>query len=324
LITRRRFIIGTGGLLGTAALNACGAVEKVAAPTAMTGTSTVEHAAGTTEVPAEPIRVVTTDQIFPVYLISLGLPPAGALNDVDKVLDDVAPLLPDDLEIDSIERIGDRGEPNLESIALISPDFIVGTEVEGTLELYDQLSEMAPTVLIERGANGDWRQRFLALAVAVGRSDQAAEVEANYEQMIAALPDEVRKAIVAFIRPSGEQFRIDSTPAAFAGSVATDAGIPVLIAPEGVGEVAEGGGFVNLSLELLDVVVDADLIVVPDFRSLGVEEASIPQFESNALWETLPAVQARRVIQVPGLVYNGGSHYAAELLLREIERALRG
>lgn len=29
-----------------------------------------------------------------------------------------------------------------------------------------------------------------------------------------------------------------------------------------------------------------------------------------------------RVVDVPGLVYNGGNHYAAELLLREIEAAL--
>ena len=326
LITRRRFLIGVGAL-SLGAIVGCGAEEEAVAPTAMPGageTRTIEHAAGTMEVPVEPARIVTIDQVFPVHLTSLGLPMAGALNDVDAVLGDVAPLLPDDLDVDAIERIGDRGQPNLESIALISPDLIVGSPAQGIDELYDQLSEIAPTVLIDRGTTGDWRQTFLTLAEAVGRSEEAAEVEADYEQVIADLPDAVRESTVAFIRPSGEQFRIDSEPTAFAGSVAVDAGIPVLEAPEGVGELSEDNGFVSLSNELLDVVADADLIVVPDFRSLGVEEASIPQFERNALWETLPAVQAGRVVQVPGLVYNGGSHYAARLLLREIEQALVG
>jgi iron complex transport system substrate-binding protein len=204
--------------------------------------------------------------------------------------------------------------------AAMGPDMIVGTDFDE--EVYDRLSEIAPTVLVERGSNGDWRRRFLEVAEAVGRTERAEEVEADYERMISELPEVVRDTTVAFIRPDNGQFRIDSTAGAFPGSVAEDAGVLILDAPEGVGEFAEEFGYVTVSGELLDVVSEAGLIVVPDFRAVGDESDSVLQFERNPLWERLPAVREGRVLQVPGLVYNGGNHYAAELLLREIEQAL--
>lgn len=45
--------------------------------------------------------------------------------------------------------------------------------------------------------------------------------------------------------------------------------------------------------------------------------------ERNPQWGTLPAVQAGRVIQVPGPVYNGGTYQAASALLTAIGVALR-
>lgn len=57
--------------------------------------------------------------------------------------------------------------------------------------------------------------RSLAVADVIGRIEQAAEVEAACEQLLAGLPDAVRDTTVAVIRPAGDgQFRIDSGPAA--------------------------------------------------------------------------------------------------------------
>lgn len=283
-------------------------------------TRTVEHSSGTTELPAEPDRVVTLGGIYTANLISLGLTPAAAGDDIDAQLGMVEELLPDDLDPDEIERIGDEYEPNIESIAAVEPDLIIGDEFhEG---IYDQLSEIAPTVLVEYVSNGGWRERFLAVAEAVGREERAEKVEADYERVISELPERLKETTVAFIRPANGQFRIDSTEAAFPGSVADDAGIPTLDAPGGVGETDEDSGFVSVSGERLDVVAEAGLIVVPDFRAFGEDADSISQFEQNGLWETLPAVEKGRVVQVPGPVYNGGNHYVAELLMREIERAM--
>lgn len=312
--TRREFLIGAAGLLVLVPYG-CGN-DGEGGEDESGGTRTVEHWAGTTEVPVEPSRIVTLSSIYAANLISVGLTPAAAGNDIDVQLGEVEELLPDGFDLNEIERIGDDYEPNLEAIAAVEPDLIVGDEFHQ--EIYDQLSEIAPTVLVEYISNGGWRERFLAVAEAIGRSERAEEVEAEYERVLSELPEKLRETTVAFIRPSDGQFLIDSTGTAFPGSVAEDAVIPILDAPEGVGKIDEGSGFVSLSGERLGVVEEADLIVVPDFRSLGEDEASIAQLERNALWETLPAVQAGRVLQVAGLVYNGGHHYAAELLLREI------
>jgi iron complex transport system substrate-binding protein len=314
-ITRRDFLAG-----GAAAilLGGCGGSGD---ETSSSGeTRRVEHFAGTTEVPAEPERVVALGGIYLANLISLGITPVAAGDDTEAQLGDVEELLPEDLEIGEIERIGDPYEPNIEAIAATEPDLIVGDEFHE--EVYDQLSGIAPTVLVEYISNGGWRERFPDVAEAVGRANRIEEAEAGYEETIRNLPGEVRNSTVAFIRPDVGQFRIDSLPSAFPGSVAEDAGIPTLEVPEGVGELDEGSGFVTVSDELLDVVAAADLIVVPDFRSLGEDSDSVSRFERNPLWERLPAVRERKVLQIPGLVYNGGNHYAAEALLREIEDAI--
>lgn len=305
-VTRREFLIGIAGLLLFPA--ACGSNEG---GDASGETRTIEHAAGTTDVPANPRRVVPLDEVLPPSLIALGFTPAGLTEDAEGGLEDVAELLPDDLNIEDIERIGEGDEVNLETIATIEPDLILGTDLNE--EIYDQLSEIAPTVLVERGGNGDWRRRFRDVAGALGRMERAEEAEADYERLISELPEGVKESTVAFIRSDNGQFRIDGIETAFAGSVAEDAGIPSL-APEGVGEVEEESGYIAVSGEQLGVVEEADLIVT--------SEESIPQFEQSALWKTLPAVQQGRVVPVPILVYNGGTHYAAELLLREIEQAL--
>lgn len=317
--TRRRFLLGAGSLLVLAPYG-CGTESGQDGQTNSGDTFTVEHALGTTEVPVEPARIVALGGIYAANLISLGLTPAAAADDIDVQLGMVEELLPEDLDLGEIERIGDPYEPNLESIAAVEPDLILGDEFHE--EIHDQLSGIAPTVLVEYISNGGWRERFLDVAQVVGRTGRAREVEAEYERVISGLPDHLRWNTVAFIRPDAGQFRIDSTSEAFPGSVAEDAGIPILDAPDGVGEFDKGSGFVTVSGERLDLVGAADLIVVPDFRLLGEDDSSLAQFERNPLWETLPAVQQGQVLRVPGLVYNGGNHYAAELLLREIEQAL--
>lgn len=318
-LTRRGLLRGVGALGAGWVLAACGTSDD-AGPETAGDTRTVEHVAGTTDVPVQPVRVIGLGGVA-ASLILLGLTPAAASDDLDAALDPVQRLLPDDLDLAAIPRFGEQYEPDLEAVAAAGPDLIVGTEFDE--ERYERLSEIAPTVLVEFGRNGGWRARFLAVADAVGRSEQAAEVEAGYEQVLSELPEAIREVTVAFIRPDADgQFRLENTADAFPGSVAADAGIAILQAPEGVGEFEQGAGFVTVSGELLDLIADADLIVVPDFRALGDDADGVTQFQANPLWANLPAVRAGRVLQVAGLVYNGGNHYAAEQLLGELAEAV--
>jgi len=317
--TRRDLLKGAGVLTLAGLLAACGGDRQPSASGSQT--RSIQHTAGSTQVPVAPQRVVALDPTIDIGLITLGLTPAAVNSKIEAWVEGIAGQLPAGLDLEAVPQYGGPIDPDLEQIAVARPEIIIGTDLNHT-ELYDRLSRIAPTVLVERGSTCYWRRRLLAVADVVGRRKEAAAVEADYEAMLADLPASVREATVAFVRPDSDgQFRIDSTAAAFAGSVASDAGIPVLTPPEGVGELANAG-YVTVSGERMDLLTPADLVVVPDYRASGDDSDGISQLAPNPLWAQLPAVQAGQVLQVPGLVYNGGNHYSARRLLEEIAEAL--
>jgi ABC-type Fe3+-hydroxamate transport system substrate-binding protein len=154
------------------------------------------------------------------------------------------------------------------------------------------------------------------IAEVVGREDEAVDVQADYDAFVDDLPEGLDDTTVALIHPSGDGgFRIDSLPSAFPGSVADGADVPLLL-PEGVGDLDEGSGSLQLSGEHLPVLEQADLLVVADFAASGDDdEDGVTQLATNPVWDQLTPVQEDRVLQVPGLVHNGGDHDAAQALL---------
>jgi len=311
--TRREFIalLGAAGLLAACGDNGDGGGDAAAD----TDTRSIDHALGTTAVPADPQAVVALGIAFEALLV-LGITPAAIGDRSARVAETYGELLPD-VDLDAIPTIGDAYEPNIEAVAAQRPDLIVGDEFIG--DFYEDLSAIAPTVLVGYLSNGGWRERFPAIADAVGRADRVEAIDAEYQAVIDGLPESLGDEVVAFVRDAGpEAFRIDSLPAAFPGSVAEDAGIPTL-QPEGVGEFNQDSGFLEASAENLGALDGATLIVLADNSFYDPEVAdSLSVLEQNPLWATLPAVQAGRVIQIPGPIYNGGNYYAATLLLQAL------
>jgi len=124
-----------------ALLAACGGGSAPLA-TAPDTTRSVTHAAGTTEVPADPQRIVTTtDQNALLPLLELGVKPVGSAG----------LLAPDGttrfrrtegFDTSGITFTGAYGEPNLEKVASLQPDLIVGYEFDE--DYYKDLSAIAP------------------------------------------------------------------------------------------------------------------------------------------------------------------------------------
>lgn len=133
--------------------------------------------------------------------------------------------------------------------------------------------------------------------------------------MLRELPKAIGESTVAFVRDNEGGIVLDGGPGGFAGSVAADAGIRALVAPVGVGELEADFGYVELSGERLDVLAGAELIVTP--------EPDLEALMANPLWAGLPAGQSGRVLTLANLIYNGGNHYAAELLAHFVAEALR-
>lgn len=310
-----------------------GTADGVAAGTAegTTSTRTVEDAVGTVEVPAEPARPVPLDGVFAANMLTLGVEPVAVPQDVKLQLSSVVDALPDGAfegyrafvadELEALPEIGMQYDINLEALAVADPDLIVAADVEDE-SMGEEYRAIAPTYLTEWPHNGAWRPRFLRVAEALGREEEARAVEDAFDAYAASLPDAVREQTVAFVRASAlDDIRADVLETSFAGSVAREAGIPVLDLTERV-DVPEDASWIDLSEETLDLPEDADVIVLSDLRAYDPTlEPSDEVLAGSPLWDALPAVQDGRVAVVPGTVYNGGHHAAATALLAAISEA---
>lgn len=177
------------------------------------GTHDVEHARGTTAVPDDPQRVVTLEPLELDTAVAVGIEPVGA-----AVASNVTGA-PAYLEADGVEPVGTVPEPDLEAIAALKPDLILGTEARHS-ELYEQLSAIAPTVFIETQAD-PWRDNALLIGEALGREDEVGDLLAAVDERCEALADEyaVDGETVQLIRPRDETTLSLYGPVSFSGSL---------------------------------------------------------------------------------------------------------
>ena len=148
----------------------------------------MEHLFGSTTINAEPERVVSLSFIGHDFLLSLGVAPYalrkwygsfpyGVWPWAQEALGDATPIVM-------------QGEIDIEAIAAMEPDLIVGQWSGMTEREYTLLSQIAPTLPPAPGA-GDygmsWQDMLLRLGQATGRADRAQNIIADSEQRLAAL-----------------------------------------------------------------------------------------------------------------------------------------
>jgi iron complex transport system substrate-binding protein len=274
-------------------------------------TRTIDHVAGTTEVPADPERIVTTSEVVAGHLVSVGVLPIGGPDEVADWLQTYADagLIGD---LDLTEIVGIYGaEANLERLAQLDPDLILIEDWE--LELYDSYAAIAPTVVISRPTNADWKDAFDQTITAAGREEEAAPVRERYEALLDEVGPDAADTLITFLRGAGPgQFRIDAL-GGFGGSVAEEAGFGVDVG--GVSPDEATGGAITFSNEQLDVVT-GDLIVTTTQAEGG--PSNIDELKANPLWENIPAVADANIVELPQPIYNGGTYLAAQLLLEAL------
>ncbi len=196
-------------------LTGCAADASAGAPAtdAPAGTHDVDHARGTTEVPDDVERVVTLEPLELDTAVAVGITPVGA-----AVASNVAST-PAYLGVDGVESVGTVPEPDLEAIAALEPDLILGTEARHSA-LYDQLSAIAPTVFIETQAD-PWRDNAQLIGEALNREDEVDDLLASVDQRCEDLRDEydVDGQTAQLIRPRDETTLSLYGPVSFAGSL---------------------------------------------------------------------------------------------------------
>lgn len=264
----------------------------------------VKHAMGSTEITANPTRVVVLDTGELDSVLALGVTPVGAVRaDASTGLQ---PYLRERTQ--GVEMVGSINELNLEAIAVLQPDLILSNKVRHE-DLYDELSGIAPTVFAEN-VGVAWKENFLLAGEALGKRVEAQRILADYEQKAEQVgqqfgnPGALRVSMLRFI-PTGIRLYGEGS---FIGTILSDAGF-ARPQPQQVDET-----FVAISREQLSLA-DGDLLF---YAAYGDTEQA--ELTAGPLWQRLGAVSSGRAHEVPDdLWYLGIGPIAADLVLDDMK-----
>lgn len=196
---RTRLLAGTASLLIAAgALVACGDTGAGAdSETDAEATSvTVEHRFGETVVPADPERVVSVGVTEQDVLLQLGIVPVGVTEWYGEQPDATWPWAHDLLDGAEPEVLHTSDGFEIEKIAALDPDLIIGVNAGMTAQDYETLSKIAPTVTSDADSTrwfSPWRDQVLQISRAVGREAEGQQIiddlAARYAEVAAEHPE---------------------------------------------------------------------------------------------------------------------------------------
>lgn len=295
-------------LLAACADTAAGPDRSDLPSTGTTGDSafpvSIAHKFGSTEIPSEPQRVLTLGFQEHDAIFALGVEPIAVRYWFGDESDVIFPWADDEAGDAQPEILNmPHGELNLERIAALDPDLILGIYSGITDEEYERLSQIAPTITqtdeyVDFGV--PWQDMTLTVGRALGREDRATELVAEVEAQFA----EVREAhaefegfsvVVATYAPTEIGFFASQDPRS---RFFTSLGFEV---PAELDEVADGAFFGTLSPERADLI-DADLLVWDQMQYVDGGRATI---ESDPILGQLTAMEEGRAIFLEGDIENG-------------------
>ncbi len=269
----------------------------------------LQHKAGETCVPNSPQRLVALFSATAADAIALGVKPVGATEPIPTYLRD---------KLEGIETIGASTRPNLEKILTLTPDLIVGLHYQAKA-VYNQLSQIAPTVLHDWQGFSSWKDHFNFVAKALGKTEEAEDVWAHYEQRIQelreALGNNYQDIEVSVVRVCCNNLASD-VKNSFSGTILDDVGLSRPPAQDSV-----PGGLIIFSEELITEKLDGDIIfaIVDDDDD---SEKAFKQLKNDPLWNKLEAVQEGKVYPVNLATWRGGSPLAADAVIDDLFKYL--
>ena len=124
---------------------------------------TIVHDFGTTKLKKVPKRIVILDNLYGEILNPLDITPVGATTgQADS--QEFSTLFKKQYKDAKVVSVGWQGSPDLDKIAELKPDLILMTSEQE--DLYDELSEIAPTVGYQINTDENWDYHETSLKVA--------------------------------------------------------------------------------------------------------------------------------------------------------------
>ena len=272
-------------------------------------TVTVTDVRGDVEIPADPQRIVDLSGNSDILSI-LGFDVVGTANSDAYDYTKFPSYLEETLKGAEILGYSMQDTMDVEAVMNLNPDLIVISTVQE--KMYDALSEIAPTVMIQLEAL-NWKDDVRALAKVFNKEDVANEWIANYENKAKEAGDKIKAeygedtTYLSFLASGGQFFIFDG--AGFGDVLYNDMG---LAKPAGMPEQTD--------ISLPVVTYEGLAAIQSDYIFVIATDEDLAQLEANGIWNNLPAVKNGNVVVLESSPYfnQGYSSIGREILVDEI------
>lgn len=301
---------------------ACGADSDTEAGANSAETRAVETEQGTITVPADPQRVVVLNASLAGYLFDLDVPIVAAdtrMIGVNTDGDEFPPSLENSATEQGTEVLPAASEIPVEVVASYDPDLIIGGGQGFTgvlsVDAYDQLAEIAPTVLVPNSA-ADWQDQLEFVASAVGRSDQVDIIMESYR-------DRISEVAAAITPPEGQvAYILTTSDPSTVTMISATAALPEMMNEIGFEADADvwdkagnpelygTGDSFQFSLERLEQAVDAPVVFVIALDGGRTAE----ELAADPVYARLPAFQNGNVYDLPATSFRPDFRLAMDTL----------
>ncbi|EFM09186.1 periplasmic binding protein [Paenibacillus curdlanolyticus YK9] len=270
----------------------------------------VTHAMGTTKITGTPQRVVILTNEGTEALLAMGVKPVGAVKSWTG--DPWYAHIKDQME--GVEVVGDESQPNIELIASLKPDLIIGNKMRQE-KVYGQLSAIAPTVMSET-LRGDWQINFKLYAEALGKKAEGDQLLADFSKKIedakATLGDNLKKK-VSIVRFMPDKTRIYYNET-FSGMLLDQLGFarPDAQTKDGFADDVNKDRIPDM---------DGDIMFYFEYNPDKTDAVSklAEEWMNDPLWKNLSVAKAGNVHLVDDAIWNtAGGYIAANKMIDEL------
>ncbi|KZE76247.1 ABC transporter substrate-binding protein [Paenibacillus elgii] len=280
---------------------------EAAAPAQADGKRKIKHAMGESEVPANPQKVVILTNEGTEALLALGVKPIAAVQSYtgNPWFDHIK------ADMEGVKAVGGEQQPNLELIASLKPDLIIGNKMRHE-KIYDQLKAIAPTVYSET-LRGEWKDNFKLYADALNKKAEGDKIIAAFDKRIEDFKQKAGSKLnekVAVVRFMGGKTRYYYGNM-FTGVIFKQIGIARSDAKN------DEKAFEDITKERLTELEAADRVIYFTYETGdGKGTKQEEEWMNDPLWKNLKVVKNNKVFKVDDVIWNtAGGVKAANLML---------
>ncbi|TYR81884.1 iron-hydroxamate ABC transporter substrate-binding protein [Priestia megaterium] len=243
----------------------------------------------------------------------LGVKPVGAITIGGKLPEYIAE------ELQGAESIGEKMQPNYETLLKLKPDVILGTS-KFQPDVAEKLNKVAPMFPVSH-ISTNWEANLRLMAELTGKEEKAEKIITQYKEDAAELKEQIgtdlkdKKVVVARMR--GGNIYLYQQDVYFNPVMYNDLGLTV---PEEIKAVK--------AQEMISLEKFAE--INPDYIFLQFEESenaqkpkALEDLESNSIWKSIEAVKNDKVfINAVDPLAQGGTTWSKTTFLKAAKEHL--